>query len=142
MTRVWSRHLPCCKTRSFRSACGCGHREDAEDTLREVRLKSVSQSPKFDSPKALLVWLYRVAKTRCLMSRRKSKFAPAHELSLEDLMPDRDELEQLTADGRVNPEAFAIRGEQASQLREAVQKLPPHNRIPAMVLSNWQLPFV
>lgn len=115
----------------------CGHREDAEDTMQEVLMKSVPQLPKFDSPKALVVWLYKVAKNRCLMNRRKSKFAPAHELSLEELMPDRKELEQLTGDGRVNPEAFAIRSEQASRLREAVQKLPPQYRI-VLVLRDME----
>ena len=115
----------------------CGHREDAEDTMQEVLLKSVPQLPKFDSPKALVVWLYKVAKTRCLMSRRKSKFAPPHELSLDELMPDRNELEQLSADGKINPEAFAIRSEQASRLREAVQKLPPQYRI-VLVLRDME----
>ena len=115
----------------------CGHREDAEDTMQEVLLKSIPQLPKFDSPKALVVWLYKVAKNRCLMSRRKSKFAPAQELSLEELMPDRDELEQLTSDGRVNPEAFTIRSEQASRLREAVQKLSPQYRI-VLVLRDME----
>src|SRR6516165_10891066 len=86
----------------------CGQREDAEDTMQEVLLKSIPQLPKFDSPKALVVWLYKLAKNRCLMSRRKSKFAPAHELSLEELMPDRKELEQLSSDGKINPESFAI----------------------------------
>ena len=115
----------------------CGQREDAEDTMQEVLLKSIPHMPKFDSPKALLVWLYKVAKNRCLMSRRKSKFAPAHELSLEELMPDRHELEQLTADGKISPEAFAIRSEQASRLREAVRKLPPQYRI-VLVLRDME----
>jgi len=115
----------------------CGQREDAEDTMQEVLLKSVPQLPKFNSARALLVWLYKVAKNRCLMSRRRSKFAPAHELSLEELMPDRSELEQLAGDGRVNPEAFAIRSEQASRLREAVQKLPPQYRI-VLVLRDME----
>ena len=115
----------------------CGHREDAEDTMQEVLLKSVPQLPKFDSPKALLVWLYKVAKTRCLMNRRKSKFAPAHELSLDDLMPDRNQLEQLSADGKINPESFAIRSEQAWRLRHAVQKLPPAYRI-VLVLRDME----
>ena len=115
----------------------CGQREDAEDTMQEVLLKSIPQLPKFDSPKALVVWLYKVAKTRCLMNRRKSKFAPQHELSLDELMPDRKELEQLSADGRVNPESFAIRSEQASRLREAVQKLPPQYRI-VLVLRDME----
>ena len=115
----------------------CGHREDAEDTMQEVLLKSVPQLPKFDNPKALIVWLYKVAKNRCLMSRRKSKFAPAHELSLEELMPDRKELEQLHTDGKINPESFAIRSEQASSLRDAVQKLPPQYRI-VLVLRDME----
>lgn len=106
----------------------CGQREDAEDTMQEVLLKSVPQLAKFTNPKALLVWLYKVAKNRCLMNRRKSKFAPLHELSLEELMPDRKELKQLITDGRIDPEAFAIRSEQASRLRKAVQKLPPQYR--------------
>ena len=115
----------------------CGHREDAEDTMQEVLLKSVPQLPKFDSPKALVVWLYKVAKNRCLMNRRKSKFAPAHELSLEELMPDRKELEQLSTDGKINPESFAIRSEEASRLRDAVQKLPPQYRI-VLVLRDME----
>jgi RNA polymerase sigma-70 factor (ECF subfamily) len=115
----------------------CGHRQDAEDTMQEVLLKSVPELPKFDSPKALVVWLYKVAKNRCLMNRRKSKFAPAHELSLDELMPDRKELEQLSSDGRINPESLAIRSEQASRLRDAVQKLPPQYRI-VLVLRDME----
>ena len=115
----------------------CGQREDAEDTMQEVLLKSIPQLTKFDSARALVVWLYKVAKTRCLMNRRKSKFAPERELSLEQLMPDRKELAQLAADGRVNPEAFAIRSEQAARVREAVQKLPPQYRI-VLVLRDME----
>src|SRR5437868_9911396 len=107
----------------------CGQREDAEDTMQEVLLKSVPYLPKFESPKALLVWLYKVAKNRCLMSRRLSKFAPKEELSLDELMPDRKELEQLSTNGSINPEMFAIRSEEAAHLRDAIQKLPPQYRI-------------
>jgi RNA polymerase sigma-70 factor (ECF subfamily) len=115
----------------------CGQKEDAEDTMQEVLLKSIPHLPKFDSAKALVVWLYKVAKNRCLMSRRKSKFAPAHELSLDALMPDRQELQQLSSDGRINPESFAIRSEEASRLREAVQKLPPQYRM-VLVLRDME----
>jgi RNA polymerase sigma-70 factor (ECF subfamily) len=115
----------------------CGQREDAEDTMQEVLLKSVPYLPKFDSPKALVVWLYKVAKNRCLMSRRRSKFAPNPNLSLEELMPDRTELEQLKTDGSINPEAFAIRSEEAGQLRDAIQKLPPQYRM-VLVLRDME----
>ncbi len=114
----------------------CGQREDAEDTMQEVLVKSVPYLPKFESPKALVVWLYKVAKNRCLMSRRRSKFAPKQDLSLEELMPDRKELERLAADG-INPEMFAIRSEQAGRLREAIQKLPPPYRI-VLVLRDME----
>lgn len=115
----------------------CGQREDAEDTMQEVLLKSLPYLPKFDSPKALVVWLYKVAKNRCLMSRRKSKFAPAHELSLEELMPDRKELEGLGSDGRINPEGYAIHTQQAARLREAIQRLPAQYRI-VLVLRDME----
>jgi RNA polymerase sigma-70 factor (ECF subfamily) len=114
----------------------CGQREDAEDTMQEVLVKSVAQLPKFENPKALLVWLYKVAKNRCLMSRRKSRFARVSELSLDQLMPDRKELEQFSTDG-INPEIFAIRSEEAGRLREAIQKLPPQYRI-VLVLRDME----
>jgi RNA polymerase sigma-70 factor, ECF subfamily len=115
----------------------CGQREDAEDTMQEVLVKSVPYLPKFDSPKALLVWIYKVAKNRCLMNRRRSKFAPTHELSLEELMPDRKELEGLGTDGSVNPEMFAIRSQEAGRLRAAIQRLPPQYRI-VLVLRDME----
>jgi RNA polymerase sigma-70 factor (ECF subfamily) len=65
----------------------CGQRQDAEDTMQKVLLKSIPNLPKFDNPKALVVWLYKVAKNRCLMSRRKSKYAREEYLSLNELMP-------------------------------------------------------
>jgi RNA polymerase sigma-70 factor (ECF subfamily) len=115
----------------------CGQREDAEDTMQEVLLKSVPHLPKFDSPKALVVWLYKVAKNRCLMSRRRSKFAPNPDLSLEQLMPDRKELQQLGSGGSINPEAFAIRSEEAGRLRHTIQRLPPQYRI-VLVLRDME----
>src|SRR5271169_2773494 len=91
----------------------CGQRQDAEDTMQEVLLKSVSNLPKFDSPKAMVVWLYKVAKNHCLMSRRKSKFAPKDALSLEQLMPDQRELESLSGNPGGTPETSLMRRESA-----------------------------
>jgi RNA polymerase sigma-70 factor (ECF subfamily) len=107
----------------------CGQREDAEDTMQEVLVKALPYLPKFASPRALLVWLYKVAKNRCLMSRRKSKFAPKQDLSLDELMPDRRELASLAKEAPVNPESLAIRSQQARRLREVIQELPSQYRI-------------
>ncbi len=115
----------------------CGQREDAEDTMQEVLVKALPYLPKFESPRALLVWLYKVAKNRCLMSRRKSKFAPRQDLSFDELMPDRQELALLAKEGPVNPESLAIRSQQAKRLREVIQELPPQYRI-VLVLRDME----
>jgi RNA polymerase sigma-70 factor (ECF subfamily) len=52
-------------------------------------------------------------------------------------MPDRKELEQLGNDGSINPEAFAIRSEEAGRLRDAIQRLPPQYRI-VLVLRDME----
>lgn len=107
----------------------CGQREDAEDTMQEVLLKAIPYLPKFDNSGAMVKWLYTVAKNRCLMSRRKSKFAPKHELSLDELMPDREELELLDRMPPVNPESATIRAEERRRLKDAIRTLPSHYRI-------------
>ena len=115
----------------------CGQREDAEDTMQEVLLKSVPYLPRFSSPQALSVWLYKVAKNRCLMSRRKSKFAPQHELALDELMPDRRELESLAGGNGESPETSALRDERAQWLRDAILRLPPAYRL-VLVLHDME----
>ncbi len=115
----------------------CGRREDAEDTMQEVLIKVLPYLPKFENSRALATWLYKVAKNRCLMSRRKSKFAPKEELSLDELMPDRMELEALDAPEEITPERAAIRGQEGQRLRDAMRNLPPHYRI-VLVLRDME----
>ncbi len=107
----------------------CGHREDAEDTMQDVLLKSVRYLPEFDSPNALVVWLYKVARNRCLMSRRRSKFAPKEHLSLEELMPDREELETLGSGDSQTPEESLLEAESGERLRAAVLRVPAAYRL-------------
>ncbi len=107
----------------------CGRREDAEDTMQETLLKTVSHLSQFSNPKALGVWLYKVAKSQCLMSRRKSKFAPKEELSIEVLMPDQREFEGHTRQDFPAPERALLRKERSQQLRKAILKLPPSFRL-------------
>jgi RNA polymerase sigma-70 factor (ECF subfamily) len=109
----------------------CGHREDAEDTMQDVLLKAIPYLARFDSPKALTTWLYTVARNRCWMSRRKSKFAPKEHLSLEELMPDAMELDHLgaIAAGGPSPERSVIAGQDSKQLQQAILKVPPPYRL-------------
>ncbi len=50
----------------------CNQRDDTEDTMQEVLVKSVPVLRKFDSYRALIVWLYKVDRSRCLMGRRRA----------------------------------------------------------------------
>jgi len=113
----------------------CGHREDAEDaedTMQETLLRAAGQLRKFESPEALAVWLYKVARSRCLMSRRRSKFAPRQQLSLEAVLPDRAEFEALTSKDRDGgPEQQLLRAESPQELQQAVLRAPPPYRMVA-----------
>jgi RNA polymerase sigma-70 factor (ECF subfamily) len=107
----------------------CGHREDAEDTMQEVLLKSIPHLPKFDSSRALAVWLYKVARNRCVSSRRPEKNSSARHLSLDELMPDDIELRELLSRSP-NPESNALSRESAQHLRQALDAVPaPHRTV-------------
>jgi len=106
----------------------CGHREDAEDAAQEVLVKSIPYLEKFANAQALAAWLYTVARNRCLMSRRRSKFAPRQHLSLDELMPDAADLERLLAN-RHSPEKMVLLGEDKDHLQEAILKVPPQYRL-------------
>jgi RNA polymerase sigma-70 factor (ECF subfamily) len=111
----------------------CGNRADAEDTMQETLLRAASQLPHFDRSEALALWLYKVAKTRCLMSRRKSKFAPKHTLSLEGLLESHGNASDPSNGAAATPEDLALRHERGELLQEAVLKLPPQYRLPLVL---------
>src|SRR5579884_1332889 len=115
----------------------CGHREDAEDTMQETLLRVSPMLKKISNPKALTVWLYKVARSRCLMSRRRSKFAAEPDLSLDALMPNREDLEALAADRAKDPERSLLSRESEASLRAAIDKLPPEYRL-VLVLHDME----
>ena len=107
----------------------CGHPEDAEDTMQHVLMKSMSQLSQFDSPQALKVWLYKVARNRCISNHRGAQAAPARNVSLDELMPDGTELLELIKSEAMDPEASLLNREVGDQLREAVASLPAKYRM-------------
>jgi RNA polymerase sigma-70 factor, ECF subfamily len=115
----------------------CGHPEDAEDTMQEVLLKLLPYLPKFESPQALSVWLYKVARNRCLMNRRGDKNSRGKNVSLDALMPSQFELQGLIESREPNPETNVLRGESNQRLREAVLKVPPMYRM-VLVLHDME----
>ncbi len=115
----------------------CGHPQDAEDTMQDVLLKSLSYLPKFENAQALSVWLYKVARNRCLTNRRGQKFSPKVNLSLEELMPDGRELRELMDSSQPNPESEVLKNEAADRLHQAVLKIPPQYRF-VLVLHDME----
>ncbi len=118
----------------------CGSHEDAQDTAQETLIRLARQLREFPDARALAVWLYMVAKTQCLMSRRKSKFAPAQMLSLDDLMPKEPNLLAAgTKSWLINPEEIVLKEELRSRLEAAILALPKHYRLVLILRDMEQL---
>ncbi len=115
----------------------CGHAEDAEDTAQEVFVRSLPHLAKISEPKALAVWLYRVARNRCWRMRRKGSYAPAQMLSLSELTPAESELSQLLKDPTPDAETLLSKAEQNQRLQETVLTLPPPYRL-VLVLHDME----
>src|SRR5271166_1664071 len=101
----------------------CGHRQDAEDTMQDVLLKSPPHLAKFDNPKALTVWLYKVARNCCMSQRRKAANSPARNLSLDELMPTRYELEQMLRSPEPSQEQALLSEEDIAQVKQAIMAI-------------------
>ena len=118
----------------------CGVREDAEDTAQETLIRLARQLKEFPDARALAVWLYKVAKTQCLMSRRKSKFAPAQMLSLDALMPrESGAAVPAVKSWEVTPEEIVLNKELRSKLKDAVLALPKPYRLVLILRDMEQL---
>ncbi len=115
----------------------CGHWEDAEDTAQDVLLKSIPYLSKFENPQALTVWLYKVARNRCISSHRGDKVAGRRNVSLDELMPDDRELQELLRSQAPSPETMALTSETAERLRLAVLAVPPQYRM-VLVLHDME----
>jgi len=118
----------------------CGSHEDAQDTAQETLMRLARQLKEFPDSRALAVWLYKVAKSQCLMSRRKSKFAPAHMLSLDALMPAQHPAAPVTSKSwAVTPEEILLQQELRGRLEEAIRALPKHYRLVLILRDMEQL---
>jgi RNA polymerase sigma-70 factor (ECF subfamily) len=115
----------------------CGHRQDAEDTMQEVLFRSLKHLSKLDSPNALAAWLYTVARNRCHRMRRGRFEAIGKRLSLDDLIPDDEELRSLLLEKEGGPEGAAIRGQEHQFLHQAVLRIPTPLRM-VLVLHDME----
>jgi RNA polymerase sigma-70 factor, ECF subfamily len=118
----------------------CGNREDAQDVAQETMVRLAPSLNKFPNGRGLGLWLYKVAKTRCLMSRRLSKFAPTHRLSLDELMPSpHDAVGLASKPWPASPEEVVLRQELREQLERAILSLPKPYRLVLVLRDVEQL---
>ncbi len=111
----------------------CGQREDAEEVAQETLLKVFESFEQLREPEHVRAWVFRIARNACLMQRRKSVFAPQHELSMEDLAPG-SEIE----DAAVRPPDDQLQGgELRALLDRVITELPPAYR-PIVLLRDLE----
>ena len=108
----------------------CGQREDAEEVAQETLLCVFDSFGELRDPKHVRSWVFRIAKNVCLMKRRKSVFAPAHELSLDEVLPNQNGESQSfeIGDWSKLPDDQLLRNEMREALHAAVAELPAQYR--------------
>jgi RNA polymerase sigma-70 factor (ECF subfamily) len=65
----------------------CDNPSDAEDMVQDTFLNVFKYLSGFRYETKFKNWLYRVATSACLKKKRRSKFAPDRELSLDEFLP-------------------------------------------------------
>jgi RNA polymerase sigma-70 factor (ECF subfamily) len=103
----------------------CGNVEDAGDVAQESLIAMARSLPDFRGDSSVSSWLYTIARRFCIKKRRRSKFAPVREDSLD--AADSAAAERL-ADPAPNPEQTATNRELATALTRAIAALDPAQR--------------
>lgn len=102
----------------------CGKPDDAEEVLQDTLLAAARGVRDFRGAAAVSTWLYTIARSFCIKRRRRSKFAPDHEESLE---AEREEARQVADASRGPDEELAGRQIERA-LDEAIRELEPMYR--------------
>lgn len=103
----------------------CRDPEDASDVLQDTMLAMARNVRDFRGASSISTWLYGIARSFCIKKRRKSKFAPSAEASLETEASE--EIAELAAPTLSPDDALA--GKQvASALEAAIHALEPMYR--------------
>lgn len=103
----------------------CRDPEDAKDVLQDTLLSMARGVRDFRGASSISTWLYTIARSFCIKKRRRSKFAPTEERSLDTEMTA--EGIQLTDPAQSPDEALAGK-EVERALEQAIRTLEPMYR--------------
>jgi RNA polymerase sigma-70 factor (ECF subfamily) len=108
----------------------CRNESDAEDLVQETLLSVFRHLNDFRYETKFKNWLYRVAANTCLKKRRRSKYAPEPDLSLEELArpEEAENLDQVPEWARMPLEQL-LNEELLETLSQAIWSLPEKYRI-------------
>ena len=108
----------------------CRDAADAEDTVQETFLNVFRYLKDFRYETKFKNWLYRVAASTCIKKRRKSKFAPQQELSLDEFYPQSEaEVPRQVPDWAQMPLDKVLSNELLDKINEAIFTLPEKYRL-------------
>jgi len=103
----------------------CRQSEDAEDVVQDTMLTLARSFRDFRGASSISTWLYTITRSFCIKKRRKSKFAPKVEESLEELHSKTANAVQSSEPG---PEAQAESKETWEHVQTAIRALDPGYR--------------
>jgi RNA polymerase sigma-70 factor (ECF subfamily) len=108
----------------------CRDAADAEDTVQETFLNVFRYLKDFRYETKFKNWLYRVAASTCIKKRRKSKFAPQQELSLDEFLPqDETEVPDQVPRWALMPLDKLLSDELSDKINSAIFRLPEKYRL-------------
>lgn len=108
----------------------CGDASDAEDVVQDTFLNIFKYLKDFRYESQFKNWMYRIATTSCLKRKRKSKFAPDRELSLDEFIPrDPGEVPSQIPDWAAKPLDKLLNDELSHMIRKAILSLPEKYRV-------------
>ncbi len=108
----------------------CRDHSDAEDMIQETFLNVFRYLKDFRYETKFKNWLYKVAASTCIKKRRKSKFAPEKELSLDDFLPGNEtEVPDHVPDWALMPLDKLLNQELAITVNQEILSLPKKYRL-------------
>ena len=108
----------------------CGETSDAEDMVQETFINIFRYLNSFRRETKFKNWVYRIAASVCIKKKRRSKFAPEKELSLDDFLPpDEAMVEKQVPLWAALPLDQVLNQELKDQLQQAILTLPEKYRV-------------
>jgi len=108
----------------------CRDHRDAEDMVQDTFLNVFRYLKDFRYETKFKNWLYKVAASTCIKKRRKSKFAPEKELSLDEFRPnDESEIPEQVPEWALMPLDKLLNAELAGVINREILNIPKKYRM-------------